>query len=252
MAIMRFEGANHASRRLLLLVPSLTEGLAEFARGLGTYGVEMTEVANAQAALLQVKRHTFDLVICDVVLPGGSGIELLRALRARDTDVPVVLLCDTERPLQEATDLGAFCLEKPVRLDSLLETAMKRIQSYSSPGRRWARAAAQSESTRVAATSAKNQFGRLLGSAVRGGRVVITRHDSPAAVLISFEEYLDLTGAGAPDLEALSHEFDELMIRMQTPAARQATQALFRASTTELAEAALAEARKDASSPRRG
>lgn len=252
MAIMRFERTDHASRRLLLLAPNLTEELAEFARGLATYGVEMTAAANARAALLQVKRQTFDLVICDVALPGGSGIELLRALRARDADVPVVLLCDTERPLQEATDLGAFCLQKPVRLDSLLRTALKRIQSYSSLGRRWVRAPAQSESTRVAATVAKNQFGRLLGSAVRGERVVITRHDSPAAVLISFEEYRDLTGADAPDLEALSHEFDELMVRMQTPAGRQATQALFRASPTELAEAALAEAHKDTSSSRRG
>jgi len=253
MAIMKSELTERASRRLLVIAPSLAERLAEFAQGLEIHRVEVTAAADVRAALHHVKRQTFDLVICDVVLPDGSGMELLRALRAGDAQVPVVLLCDAERPLQEATDLGAFCLERPVDLDSLLGTTLKRIQSYSSPGRRWAHAAVQTEGTRaVAATIAKNQFGRLLGTAVRGERVVITKHNSPAAVLISFEEYQDLTGADRPDLEALSHEFDELMVHMQTPAARQATQALFRASPTELAEAALAEARKDTPSSRRG
>lgn len=253
MAIMRSEETDRTSRRLLLVAPSLAESFVEFAQGLEIHGMEITAAADARAALRLVKREAFDLVICDVVLPGGSGMELLRALRARDPQVPVVLLCGAERPLQEATDLGAFCLEKPVGLDSLLGTALKRIQSHSSPGRRWAHTAAQTAGTRaVAATVAKNHFGRLLGTAVRGERVVITKHDAPAAVLISFEEYQDLTGADAPDLEALSHEFDDLMVHMQKPAARQATQALFRASTTELADAALAEASKDLPSPGRG
>jgi PHD/YefM family antitoxin component YafN of YafNO toxin-antitoxin module len=87
---------------------------------------------------------------------------------------------------------------------------------------------------------------------MQGGRVVITKHDAPTAVLLSYDEYQDLTGADSPDLDALSHEFDELMARMQTPASREATEALFRASTAELAEAAVAEARRDARSPERG
>lgn len=235
------------------MAPSLAERSAEFAQGLESHGVEVTTAVDVRAALRQVEHQTFHLVICDVVVPGGSGMEVLRALRARDAQVPVVLLCGAERPLQEAADLGAFCLEKPVGLESLLHTSLRRILSYASPGRRRAHVAARTEGTHaVAATVAKNQFGRLLGTAVRGEHVVITKHDAPTAVLISFEEYQDLTGAGAPDLDALSHEFDEMMARMQTPAARQATQMLFRASTAELAEAALAEASKDARSPERG
>ncbi len=235
------------------MAPSLAEAAAELARELEIHGVKVTATVDTQAALQQVEHRAFDLAILDVALPGGSGMEVLRALRVRDAQVPVLLLCGAERPLREATDLGAFCLEKPVGPELLLKTALKRIRSYSSPGRRWLGATAHTESTRaVAATTAKNQFGRLLGTAVRGERVVITKHDTPAAVLISFEEYQELTGADAPDLEALSHEFDELLAHMQAPAARQANRKLFQASTDDLADAALAAARKDARTSERG
>ncbi len=252
MAIVRPTRANLTSRRLLLAAPSLGEGSAELARRLRTHALQVTKAGDARAALRQVEERTFDLVICDVALPGGSGLAVLRKLRTHDARVPVVLLCGAERPLEEAAELGAFCLEKAVGLESLLHTALKRIRSHAPRGRS-PRAAARTERTRaVAATVAKNQFGRLLGTAVRGGRVVITKHDAPTAVLMSFDEYQELTGADAPDLDALSHEFDELMDRMQTLAARRATEALFRAETAELAEAALAEARRDARSPERG
>lgn len=41
-------------------------------------------------ALLRDRR--FDLVVLDVMLPGPSGLELLRELRQRDADTPVLLL----------------------------------------------------------------------------------------------------------------------------------------------------------------
>jgi prevent-host-death family protein len=255
MAIMRSEATGRVPRRLLLVAPSLADRSAELARRLEVHGVELTAVVDARAAMQQVEGQAFDLMVFEVAIPGGSGLELLRALRARDAQIPVVLLSDAKRPLEEAAELGAYCLPKPVTLESLLRTAVRRIYSYGTPVHRSARARARVHamaSDFVAATVAKNQFGRLLGRAMQGGRVVITKHDAPTAVLLSYDEYQDLTGADSPDLDALSHEFDELMARMQTPASREATEALFRASTAELAEAAVAEARRDARSPERG
>jgi antitoxin (DNA-binding transcriptional repressor) of toxin-antitoxin stability system len=55
---------------------------------------------------------------------------------------------------------------------------------------------------------------------MQGGRVVITKHDSPKAVLISIEEFNALTRANRARLDTLSGEFDALPARMQTPAAR--------------------------------
>jgi two-component system, OmpR family, copper resistance phosphate regulon response regulator CusR len=36
--------------------------------------------------------HAFDLIILDVILPGMSGFEVLKTIRQRDQDVPVLLL----------------------------------------------------------------------------------------------------------------------------------------------------------------
>src|ERR1019366_3821260 len=72
----------------------------------------------------------------------------------------------------------------------------------------------------ISATVAKNEFGRILEKVIQGGRVVITKHDSPKAVLISMEEFNALSNAHRVELEMLSDEFDRFLARMQTPAAR--------------------------------
>jgi antitoxin Phd len=99
----------------------------------------------------------------------------------------------------------------------------------------------------VSATVAKNEFGRVLDMALRGGRVVITKHNAPTAVLLSADAYEVLAGRATPDLDALREEFDVLLKRMQTPKARAGTSALFAASPSELGDAAVAAVR----SPRR-
>jgi prevent-host-death family protein len=104
----------------------------------------------------------------------------------------------------------------------------------------------------VPATEAKNLFGRLLDRALRGRRVVITKHETPAAVLLSFDDYRRLAPEAAPDLGALSREFDELLARMQSAPARRAVDTLFAASPSALAKAALVETTKKARTRKRG
>ena len=253
MANMQIEPIARVSGRLLLTAPSLEEGADELARAFVARGLEVSVATTGHEALQQAEATRFDLVICDLALPLGSGLDLLSALRDREIDAPAFLLCGADRPLLEAAQLGAFCLEKPVELGSLVDTVLRRIRRRAGAGRRATRRSAAAEITEaVAATAAKNRFGQLLGTATQGGRVVITKHDAPSAVLLSYEEYRELTHEDSPDLEALSHEFDELLERMQAPAARDATDALFDASPADLAEAARAEARGDARSPERG
>ena len=81
---------------------------------------------------------------------------------------------------------------------------------------------------------------------IRGGKVMITKHDSPKAVLISMEEFNALSNAHRAELETLSDEFDKLLQRMQTPAARAGMKAAFHATPKELGRAAAAAARKRA------
>jgi len=102
------------------------------------------------------------------------------------------------------------------------------------------------QSVAVSATDAKNEFGRILETVIQGGKVVITKHDSPKAVLISMDEFNALSNAHKAELEALSEEFDGLLVGMQTPAARAAMNAAFHAMPRELGKAAAAAAGKRA------
>ncbi len=104
----------------------------------------------------------------------------------------------------------------------------KVVTSYDSP------------TVTVTATEAKNQFGPLLESAMRGQAVVITKHDVPKAVLLSVKEYESLVAANRPpDIGALRAEFDELLAQMQTPENTRAWEALFKASPAELGRLAV-------------
>jgi prevent-host-death family protein len=102
------------------------------------------------------------------------------------------------------------------------------------------------QSVAISATDAKNEFGRILETVIQGGKVVITKHESPKAVLISIEEFNALSNAHRAELESLSEDFDRLLARMQTPAARAGMNAAFHATPKELGKAAVAAARRRA------
>ncbi len=96
----------------------------------------------------------------------------------------------------------------------------------------------------VTATEAKNEFGRVLERVLQGGMVVITKHDTPKAVLLSLDEFNALAPATERTLDTLSAEFDALLAQMQTPKARRGMKAAFGASPKVLGRAAVAAARK--------
>lgn len=92
----------------------------------------------------------------------------------------------------------------------------------------------------VAATRLKNQFGAILEESVRSGAIAITRHDTPKAVLLSYEEFESLAKARSLTLEQHSAQFDALLLKMQTSEAREGMEAAFNASPVELGRAAVA------------
>jgi prevent-host-death family protein len=96
----------------------------------------------------------------------------------------------------------------------------------------------------VAATKAKNEFGAILEKATHGGAVAITRHDTPKAVLVSYDEFQSLVKARSRTLDDLGTEFDALLARMQRPRARKGMTAAFNASPAQLGRAAVKATRK--------
>ncbi len=94
------------------------------------------------------------------------------------------------------------------------------------------------------ATDAKNEFGRVLETAVGKGAVAISRRDAPKAVLLSIEEFEALVSAGERTLDTLAAEFDELLAGMQTPRARKGMADAFNATPAQLGRAAATAAKK--------
>lgn len=103
----------------------------------------------------------------------------------------------------------------------------------------------------IAATKVKNGFGAILEQANHGGAVAITRHDTPKAVLLSYEEFVSLVKVRARTLADLGAAFEQLLAGMQTSKARKGVDAAFKASPVELGRAAVKAARKDRAPLRR-
>jgi len=90
--------------------------------GLGTQGYQTLDAPNAKAAL-ELMADKPDLVILDLGLPDMQGLDLLRHIRARREDVPIVVLSSRgdETAKVEALDLGADdYVTKPFGMEELL------------------------------------------------------------------------------------------------------------------------------------
>jgi DNA-binding NtrC family response regulator len=55
-------------------------------------GYEVVLAETAEAALIRLGERPFDLLLLDVSLPDRNGLDLLREIRLRDTDLPIVLI----------------------------------------------------------------------------------------------------------------------------------------------------------------
>jgi len=93
--------------------------------------------------------------------------------------------------------------------------------------------------TQVPATRFKNELAAMFEQAALGRPVAITRHDTPKAVLISYDEFRALMAARSPSLGALEAEFDALLEGMQSPASRRAMAVAFDAAPAAIGRAAV-------------
>jgi prevent-host-death family protein len=90
----------------------------------------------------------------------------------------------------------------------------------------------------VTASELKNNFGAVSAQAMKGA-VAITRHQRAEFVLLPVEQYLELQQARTAPLDALTSEFDAMVGRMNTPAAKRGVAKLFQASPARLGESAV-------------
>ena len=94
-------------------------------------GYDVREAATYGEAMQLLGKTTFDLVICDIVLPDGNGLDLVRSYHAGHPDTKFVVITAHNTPAQALTALrdGAVeYLSKPFDVDELKLVVEKRMQ----------------------------------------------------------------------------------------------------------------------------
>ncbi|MCA9898886.1 MAG: response regulator [Ardenticatenaceae bacterium] len=100
--------------------------MLEFLRSmleLSNQDCEVLAVPSAEEGLLELRRSQFDLLITDVRLPGMSGFDLVRRVKALGRDIPVIMITaySSSQGKKEANELGVYrYFQKPLDTDSVL------------------------------------------------------------------------------------------------------------------------------------
>ncbi|MGH2539831.1 MAG: response regulator transcription factor [Actinomycetota bacterium] len=107
-------------------------------KGLRAAGYTTTVSGDGDSALVRALSGEFDLLILDIGLPGKDGFEVLRDIRARDVDLPVVILTarGSARDAVEGLEGGADdYVRKPFPFEELLARVRARLRDERSPER---------------------------------------------------------------------------------------------------------------------
>src|SRR2546428_5243623 len=86
-------------------------------------GYSVTEAPDARAAVAEIARVPHRLVLTDLRMPHGSGLDVLHAARATDSDVPVIVMTafgSIDEAVQAMKDGAHDFLQKPVDSNHLL------------------------------------------------------------------------------------------------------------------------------------
>jgi EAL domain-containing protein (putative c-di-GMP-specific phosphodiesterase class I) len=145
------EEPSTTARGSVLLVddePTITRG---YARNLTASGYTVEVANDGVAAAAMVRERQFDVIVSDISMPGMSGLELLRAVREHDLDVPVVIMTGgpAVQSAVEAMEYGAHrylikpidpahledVLARAVRLHQMARVRREALEQYRAGGR---------------------------------------------------------------------------------------------------------------------
>lgn len=104
-------------------------------KGLEENGHFVTLCKSAEAFIDEYLQHSFDLIICDIMLPNMDGIQLVQTLRYKNIFTPILMLTalSSVQDKVSALDFGADdYMTKPFHFDELLSriNALTRRHHY--------------------------------------------------------------------------------------------------------------------------
>lgn len=135
----------HAVRRRILLVEDDRTLRQALAFNLEREGYEVRVAVDGEQALAAARDQALDLVVLDVMLPGMSGLEVLRVIRSEGIDTPVIVLSAKGDEIDRvvglkvgADDYVAKPFSRPellARIDAVLRRRRAVAAAAGEPGR---------------------------------------------------------------------------------------------------------------------
>ncbi|RPJ18564.1 MAG: response regulator, partial [Chloroflexi bacterium] len=92
--------------------------------------LDIIDAPSGEEALLEASRRKVDLLVADYLLPGISGVELMRKIRIRNPELKVIFISGmTERKARnEMLNAGAVAtFDKPIPLADFLDTVERSL-----------------------------------------------------------------------------------------------------------------------------
>src|SRR6202790_665824 len=119
---MLHEGSSEPVMRLLIVEDDNKTARA-LESGLQSEGVSVVLADTGEECFFLLSSESFDVIVLDWMLPGRDGIEILKAVRARGTQIPILLLTARDTVADRVLGLEAGAddyLVKPVALAELV------------------------------------------------------------------------------------------------------------------------------------
>ncbi|HYQ44638.1 MAG TPA: sigma-54 dependent transcriptional regulator [Polyangiaceae bacterium] len=118
----------------VLVVDDEASNLASLEKIFQREGMRVFTADGAKPALEVVRRHRVQVVLTDLMMPGTSGVELLRALKEVSPDTEVVLMTaygTVETAVQAMRDGAYDFVEKPLKRMTIVKSVRKAAERQS-------------------------------------------------------------------------------------------------------------------------